>query len=479
MKEIGIRKVVGGQRSQLLWQFTGESLFNFIFSLLAAVGLAYLLLPIFNRLVERNITFIENSFILCTLAVLFISALLAGLYPAMALSSFKTVDILKGKRRITGKGVIPKNLLVMFQFSITIILIISSLVVFLQIRYVQKKPLGYNREHVVLMRRADKGVTRNFHAFKNTLLKNPKVIGITTSDHPPTDVGNRWGGREYITDEGVTVKRFPSYLLWIDYNYLDFYDTEIIKGRNFSAAYGTDEENAVILNETFVQNLNWNDPIGKKIQVWNKQEKVVIGVVKDFHFQSMHNEIAPILIFCRPDNYYIQIRIQSDHMPETLKFLRKAYESYRIRYPFEYNFLDESYDQMYNSDRKLAQMLVSFSGLAIFIACLGIFGLASYATETRIKEIGIRKVLGASGPGIFMHLSRGFTKWVVVANIFAWPIAYLAMNKWLQNFAYRIDMSVWIFILAGLVALVIALVTVSYQAIKAAMANPIESLRYE
>ena len=233
------------------------------------------------------------------------------------------------------------------------------------------------------------------------------------------------------------------------------------------------------MNETFARNLNWSNPVGKRIRIYNKEEKVVVGVVKDFHFQSLHKEIMPILIFCRPDNYYFHIRIRSDNIPETIGYVRKTYEGFRGKYPFEYFFLDDNFNQMYNSERKSGQMLVAFSGLAIFVACLGIFGLASFTAKRRTKEIGIRKVLGASVPRIIFLLSGGFTKWVVIANLISWPVAYYAMHKWLQSFAYRIDLGIGIFILSGSAALCIALLTVSFQTIKAAAANPVDSLRYE
>jgi len=481
MKEIGIRKVVGGQRYQLFLQFTGESLLFSTWSLFSAVGLVHLLLPGFNRFVERSIEFgavIESPFVLSMLAVLVGSGFLAGLYPAAVLSSFKPAHTLKGKTGVIGRRGSFRNLLVMLQFSITIALIISSFVMFMQIRYIQEKPLGYDREHVVIMRMTDPGIRKNFAAFKNTLLQNTKVNDITTSERPPTQISNIWGGGKFKTDNGVIVG-FPTNLLWIDFNFLDFYRMDLLKGRTFSKTYGTDPTNAVIVNETFVRKLNWSNPVGKKIQIWNKEEKMVVGVVKDFHFQSMHNEIKPILIFCRPNNNYIQIRIRSENIPETLGHIRKTFESFRTRYPFEYSFLDDNFNQMYNSERKLGQMLVSFSGLAVFIACLGIFGLASFTAERRTKEIGIRKVLGASVPIIIFLLSEGFLKWVIIANLISWPVAYYAMHKWLQRFAYRIDLGIGIFILSGVAALFIALLTVSFQTIKAATANPVDSLRYE
>jgi len=481
MKEIGIRKVVGSQRHQIFWQFTGESLLFSTLSFIFSVGLVYLLLPGFNRLIERSIGFsaiTERPFVFGIIAVLVVSGFLAGLYPATVLSSFKPAHTLKGKTGVIGRRGSFRNLLVMLQFSITIALIISSFVMFMQIRYIQEKPLGYDREHVVIMGMTDPGIKKNFAAFKNTLLQNTKVNDITTSERPPTQISNTWGGGKFKTDNGVIVG-FPTKLLWIDFNFLDFYRMDLLKGRTFSKTYGTDPVNAVIVNETFVRKLNWSNPVGKKIQVWNKEEKVVVGVVKDFHFQSMHNEIMPILIFCRPNNNYIQIRIRSENIPETLGYIRKTFESFRTRYPFEYSFLDDNFNQMYSSERKLGQMLVSFSGLAIFIACLGIFGLASFTAERRTKEIGIRKVLGASVPRIIFLLSEGFLKWVIIANLISWPVAYYVMHKWLQRFAYRIDLGIGIFILSGVAALCIALLTVSYQSIKAATANPVDSLRYE
>ncbi len=481
MKEIGIRKVVGSQRHQIFWQFTGESLLFSTLSFIFSVGLVYLLLHGFNQFIERSIGFstvTEGPFVLGIITVLVVSGFLAGLYPAAVLSSFKPAHTLKGKTGVIGRRGSFRNLLVMLQFSITIALIISSFVMFMQIRYIQKRPLGYDREHVVVMRMADPGIRKNFAAFKNTLLQNTKVNDITTSERPPTQISNTWGGGKFKTDNGVIVG-FPTKLLWIDFNFLGFYRMDLLKGRTFSKTYGTDPANAVIVNESFVRKLNWSNPVGKKIQVWNKEEKEVVGVVKDFHFQSMHNEIEPILIFCRPDNDYIQIRIRSENVPETLGYIRKTFESFRARYPFEYSFLDDNFNQMYSSERKLGQMLVSFSGLAIFIACLGIFGLASFTAERRTKEIGIRKVLGASVPRIIFLLSEGFLKWVIIANLISWPVAYYAMHKWLQRFAYRIDLGIGIFILSGIAALCIALLTVSFQTIKAATANPVDSLRYE
>jgi putative ABC transport system permease protein len=357
-------------------------------------------------------------------------------------------------------------------------LITASLVMFLQIRYILKKSLGYDREHVVVTRMTDPGIRRNFAAFKNRVLQSPNIIGVTTSDSLPTQVGNTWGGGKFSTDGGAEV-RLSTKLLWTDYDFLDFYRMEIVNGRRFAEHYGTDQTSSVIINEKFARDLNWANPAGKIIRIYNDEERTVVGVVKDFHFQSMHSEILPILIFCRPENHYIQIRMRAHAIPETIAYVRKTFEAFREGHPFDYSFLDENFTQMYDSERKSGQILASLSGLAIFLACLGIFGLASFTAERRTKEIGIRRVLGASAPRIICLLSGEFAKWIAYANLIAWPIAYYVMSKWLRSFAYRTDLRIEIFFFSGLVALCIALLTVSFHTVKAATAKPVDSLRYE
>jgi putative ABC transport system permease protein len=481
MKEIGIRKVVGGRQQQLFLQFIGESIFLSSLSLFAATGLVYVLLPGFNRFVERNIPFnslIEWPFFLGLLIVMFVGGILSGLYPAGLLSSLKPVSALKGKTDLTTKGGSLRKVSVIFQFGTTIILMVASFVILLQMRYVKEKCLGYNREHVVVIRMTDPGVQKNFSTFRNMIMQNPNVLGITTSNALPTDIISSTSAT--IETEDGAIEELSS-LSWVgaDFEFFALMQMEIIKGRSFSREFGTDENDAVIVNETFVRKANWTNPIGKKIRFWRNRERVVVGVVKDFHFQSLHQGMKPLFVLCQPDNSYFFARIQSENAPTTLKYVRDTYERFKIRYPFEYFFLDDNFNRMYASEQKLGQMLISFSGLAIFIACLGIFGLASYTAEKRTKEIGIRKVLGASITGIMFLLSIGLTKCIVFATLISWPIAYYVMSRWLQNFAYRIDMKIWIFILPGSIALLIGLLTVSYQTIKAATANPVDSLRHE
>jgi putative ABC transport system permease protein len=338
---------------------------------------------------------------------------------------------------------------------------------------------GFQREQIVVMNKEDQGIIEDFTVWKHEILKHPDILGVSATSALPTNISNH-GVRRTSRNEGGEPGEFYTHFVLVDQQFTDVFDIEILQGRNFSEAFGTDEDNAVIVNETFVKQAGWTDPIGQRVIGWSGG--MVVGVAKDFNFQSLHSEISPLFISYRPnhsDISKISIRIQSDNIPSTLGYVKKTYEHHSMKYPFEYSFLDDQFNQMYKREKTMGTLLVLSSGLSIFIACLGIFGITSYTVERRIKEIGIRKILGASVPGIIMQLSRGFTKWVVLANITAWPIAYYSMNKWLQNFAYRANLSVWIFILSGLTALTIALLTVTYKTIKAATANPVDSLRYE
>lgn len=270
------------------------------------------------------------------------------------------------------------------------------------------------------------------------------------------------------------------YITSIDYDFLNVFGIELIHGRNFSREFSTDAEKGLIINETVAKRMEWENPVGKKFPTYMLRNGEVIGVVKDFHFQTMHHHIAPLALILNPErSSCLCARIKMNDVPGTIAFIEKTYKKFSPSHPFEYYFLDESFNRMYNTEQRLGSIFGYFSFLAIFIACLGLFGLASFTVEQKTKEIGIRKVLGASVPGIFSLLSKGLTKWILLANIISWPLAYYFLNKWLQNFAYRVNLNVWIFILSGLVALAIALLTVSYQTIKAATANPVESLRYE
>jgi len=479
-KEISIRKVVGSKKRQIFWQFCCEFVFMSLIALMLALLLARIVLPWFNQFVGRQIDLgLKGNWLLFLglVAVLGFSGWLSAIYPALFLSSFQPVKVLKGKIDSKEKGGGLRNSLVVFQFSITIILIISSLVIFSQIRFIKNKNIGYNREQIVVSRLTDPGIRKNLPAYKTALLKDPGVMGVATSSELPTYIVSG-DADNFRSEEGEETE---IYFHWIevDYNFFDVFQIEVLQGRSFSEQYATDKEEAVIVNEAFVDSLGWKDPIGKRINLRGNEGSVVVGVVKDFHYQPFHLEIKPIIMSCNPENYYFYARIRPDNIPATLNFLKRVYDRFKLRYPFEYLFLDDEFNKLYKSDQKLGQMIVYFSGLAVFIACLGIFGLTANTVQKKTKEIGIRKILGASVPGIVTFLSKRLIKWVLFANMISWPLAYFVMHKWLENYAYRIDLSIWIFMLSGFAALAIALFTVSFQAVKAAAANPVDSLRYE
>jgi putative ABC transport system permease protein len=337
--------------------------------------------------------------------------------------------------------------------------------------------MGFNREHVVTLRTKDDVINTNIESIKSTLAQHPNVKSISTSNYLPIDIANR-SDATAINEAKQDVK-VSVYHASIDFNYLDTFDIKLLQGRNFSTKFSMDKEQSLILNETAVRHLGWKDPIGKRMH-FNRKDFVVIGVVKDFHYQPLHLPIEPMALHMEEEwHSELAVRIRPENIPQTIAFLKKTYEQYNPRHPFDFSFLDDSFNRIYQEEQKFGFMFRVFSFLAIFIACLGLYGLASFTVERRTKEIGIRKVLGASVSGIFMFLSRGLSKWVLLANIIAWPVAYYLMDRWLQNFAYRIGLSVWIFMLSGLAAFLIALLTVSYQSIKAATANPVDSLRYE
>jgi putative ABC transport system permease protein len=346
--------------------------------------------------------------------------------------------------------------------------------------------LGFNKEQVIVIPIRDEKLRQNPEPIKRELLKSPYVSGVAAAALLPGGPV----GQQTFRSSGSVVGPGPltMSMLWVDYDFIKTLEIEIIAGRSFSRDYPTDGTGAFILNEAAVKQLGWGSPaaaIGKPFEkdygpgTSKRAAGVVIGVVKDFHFKSLRSTIEPLVLHIWPWLNYALVKISPDHLPETLTFLERTYQTFDPKHPFEYSFLSDHFDRLYRTENQRGQILWAFSLLAIFVACLGLFGLVAFTTEQRTKEIGVRKVLGASTPGIVLLLSKDFLKLVVTANLIAWPVAYYTMNKWLQNFAYRIDMSVGIFALGGVLALLIALVTVSYQAMKAATANPVDALRYE
>jgi len=479
-REVGIRKVVGARRGQLARQFLGESILLCGFALLLAIGLAELFLPAFNRLVGKDLALQYGSdpFLLAAmLGLMVLVGLLAGSYPALVLSSFQPVHVLKSGAAGRSRGAWLRKGLVIFQFGISAILIVSTLIVQQQLRFVQAQRLGDHDDQIVVLQPKD-AVKKQYAAFKNALLQASPVLQVTKA---PLPGGSAFPFRLNGETEEMYLNAFP-----VDYDFLDMMGLELVDGRDFSRDLAMDAETALIVNEAAVKRFGWTSGIGQKLERYDLQSsgfkaQEVIGVVKDFHTSSMRSTISATLLFPTEEARFenILIKVDARRIPEALAAIRKQWEAFEPAYPFEYDFLDDKFAQYYQAEQRLGGIFAFFAFLTIFIACLGLFGLATYMAEQRTKEIGVRKVLGASVPGIVALLLKEFLILVVTAFVLSVPIAYFVMNQWLEDFAYRIDISWRIFLMAGLAALVVALLTVSYQAIRAALADPVKSLRYE
>jgi putative ABC transport system permease protein len=493
-KEVGLRKVVGAERKQLMRQFLGESLIFAFLSILLAVVLTAVFIPLLNNLTGREILMshmLAPGLLLLMLGVAVVCGLLAGSYPALVLSGFQPVSVLKGAFRPGGRGAIFRRILVAAQFSISILLVICTLILSRQLHYLQNKPLGFKKDQILVIRSNDRRFPSKMDAFREELLRNPRIKAVSGSAMLPSSIGRynnvTWEGA--AEDEQIELIHNS-----VDFDFLSTYEIELLEGRDFKREFASEERGVsrddnnsggIILNEEAVRRFGWDSAVGKRvIQVYGNQRInfTVVGVIKNFHFRSLRSAIVPMNLFLDPgDMGYISIKIQPQDVTATVKFIEAKWKEFAPQFPCEHFFLDTVFASQYQSESNLRSLFGYFSGLAIFIACLGLLGLAAFAAELRTKEIGIRKVLGASSPGIVALLSREFTWLVLAANLIAWPLAYIAMGKWLKNFAYRIEMTsvLWLFPLAGVLALVFAWVTVGYQAIRAAHANPIDSLRYE
>jgi len=483
-KEVGLRKVVGAQRSQLIRQFLGESIVTAVISLLIGIVLVFLMLPKFNQFVGRSLSFnLASNISLVFLLLLFAAfvGILSGIYPALFLSTFKPVRVLKGKLDIGKKGFSFRTVLVVFQFTISIVLIICVSVVSGQLSYMQTRNLGFDKEHVVVLP-SSPAIVRNLDSFKSRLLLNASILNISAAKRVPSGRLLDSSGASVLSGETSQPITFRIANLLVDHDYIPTFKMEMAAGRNFSREITTDSRKAFILNETAIRKIGWKTPeeaIDKGFKYGGRTGQI-IGVVKDFHFESLHQEISPIVLFISSARLsQISIRINSINIPQTMAFLQDIWSEMRPEYPFSYYFIDENFDQLYKSEENLSRTFSYFAFLSIFIGCLGLFGLASYTAERRTKEIAVRKVLGASSGGLVVLLSKEFSKWILVANVIAWPIGYLVMSRWLQDFAYRSGIPFGSFVLAGGLAWAIAFFTVSFQTIKASIADPVSSLKYE
>ncbi|PSR55343.1 macrolide export ATP-binding/permease MacB [Adhaeribacter arboris] len=485
-KEIGVRKVMGASQGKLMVQFLSESLLFVFIAVLLAVVLTNAALPLMNKLTGKELYFNpENGWLAAgvVLGLALLVGLVAGSYPALYLSSFQPVKVLKGKIVPLNRSVSLRKALVVLQFAISVVLVVSTAVVYKQLSYLQDKTLGLNKDYIVTLPYVP-SLSARYQAFRNELLANNTVTQVARSIEAPSErLLNSWGEMG-IASGGTYKEASVSFeFLGIDPSFVPTYKIKILAGRNFSEAYPTDSTKAFLLNESGVKALGFKSPqqaLGSTIDYGDRQAKVV-GVLSDFHFESMHQKIKPLLFMipASSDFRYLSVKLAGADLKSGMAQLEKTWKQFLPDYPFEYAFLDQKFGRLYAAEQRQGLLFTLFAGMAILIACLGLFGLATFATEQRTKEIGIRKVLGASIGSIVALLSKDFLKLVLLANLLAWPIAWYGMHRWLQDFAYRTPLSWSTFGLATLLAVVIAVLTVSFQAIKAAIANPVEALRNE
>ncbi len=486
-KEVGVRKVLGSNRSSLIAQFLTESVLTSFIALLLALIIAELMLPYFNQLSGKEITlrlFSTSWMLPALLFTTLIVGLLAGLYPAFFLSAFEPIKVLKGKLASGFKAGWLSNSLLVFQFTAAIILIVGTLVIYSQLNYIRNKKLGYNREQVLVLKNIYALGTHS-QTFKNEVQSLQGVVSITMARSLPTSPD--FNSNAFSKDASFNAAQSLVLQEWrVDANYIPTMGMEIKEGRNFSPQMPTDSA-AVIINETAANMLGSGNPLNKKLYQPGSQSNSIetlniIGIVKDFNSGSLRNKIGPVIFTLEDNRNNMAIRIKTTNISSLIAQIENLYHSMdnnMAGQPFIYSFMDDDFNRLYSSEQRTGKIFVSFTFFAILIACLGLFGLVTYAAEQRTKEIGIRKVLGASLSNIVSMLSKDFLRLVTIAMIIAFPIAWWGMNRWLQDFAYRTNISWWVFASAGVVALLIALITVSFQAIKAAMANPVKSLRTE
>lgn len=479
-KEVGIRKTVGACRTHLMRQFFGESFLVTLIAAASGMGLVLLCLPLFNDLTGKAYNWAvlgHQSVLLGILCVVLLTFFLAGSYPALVLSRFQVVKVLRGRLRTGMRGIFLRKALVVLQFSLSILLILGTLMIFRQVHFLRSYDVGFDRDNIVYFGIGNR-FRRNVETIKTELLASPNILNVTLTDIAPY----RWQSNAGVGDvhwEGKTSQQVKMVMTSVDYDYLETFKLQMAEGRFFSKNFATDASDAYVVNQAAVRAMEMKDPIGKELKVWD-QSKRIIGVVADYHFESLHNPIIPMAMRIDPAwHNQACVRIASRNVPETMAFLETQWKKIYPEYPFEYRFLDEAIQDQYRSELATGRIVSVFTVLALFISCLGILGLSSYTTEQRTKEIGIRKVLGASISSIITNISREFVGLVLIANVLVWPLAYYFLNQWLKNYAYRASIGWWTFFLTGSAVMGASLLTVSWQIIRAATANPVDSLRYE
>ncbi len=477
-KEVGLRKAVGARRMQIAWQFFLESV---LFTLIA-LGISLLLIQIlegvFHDLTGKTLAFsdIRPGFILGIFLITVFAGLASGVYPALVMSSFKPVQALRNHFGRTGKKASFRKTLVVIQVSLSIILLIGMGGIEKQLRYIRTRNLGFDKQGVLYMRMNGE-LQKNYEAFRNELLQNPSVSAVARTFQSPGEMtaifrGIRWEGME--AGDSVAFGFIP-----VDYDTLDLLDMKIVQGRNFSREFPADGSN-YILNEKAVKAMGLEDPIGKPFSLGEDSTGTIVGVVKDFHSMPLNYSIEPVVILINPKYFrLVLVKVRSDDRRKAINSIKEAWKKFSIGFPFEYHFLDELFELDYGPEILAGKLFRYLALIAIFISCLGLLGLSAFVAEQKTKEIGIRKTLGASISGVVLLLTKQFFLWILLANIIAWPVAYVAMRNWLNNYSFRTNLGISLFLLAAAATLVITMLTVSFQAVKAALANPAKSLRYE
>ena len=473
-KEIGVRKVVGADQRSLFYQFMGETLLITFISLTAALALMKLFLPTLSRLAGKSIMldFSDPRLIIGIVLIFLFAGFAAGIFPAIFLSSFSPISVLRGKNLRNPKDSPLRKVLIVFQFSVSIFLIIGTITVFRQLHYMKTTDLGFEQDQILNIHLKGELLSTKKNLFKDRLLINPNVLQVSFSSQEPGVITNTntWDVRGQ--DKAMSV-------INTDPEYLNMMGMELVSGRNLSWEMFSDRTNKYVINEEAVKFLGFESPVGEMVQA-NFGRSEIIGVVKDYHFNSLHKKIGPLAI-CWYERWadIAHIKISGKNIDEIVGSVQTLWSEMCPDFPFLYSFLDEDFARDYAQDNRLGTILRYFVGLAIFLSCLGLLGLSAFLAEQKTKEIGIRKILGSSSLGIMLLFSKDFSRWVLVSNLFAWPVAYLVSNHWLQNFHYRTSINIWTFLISAVLALIIALITVSYQTNKEAWANPADALRYE
>ncbi|HEV8505819.1 MAG TPA: ABC transporter permease [Chitinophagaceae bacterium] len=481
-REIGVRKVVGAGKRQLIGQFIGESLFVSFIAICFSLAIVILLLPSFNTLTEKHLSidFTEPSFLLILLGLTVVTGVISGSYPALFMSSLKPIIVLKGLLKFRPGATYFRKALVVFQFSLSIILILGMIVIYRQIDFIHNKNLGFAKEDLLYIP-LEGELQKTYPTFKEQLLKQPGIKYVTSAQSNPLEVGSstagvRWPGKD--TTKLILFSSNP-----ITYDYIKTMGIQMVAGRDFSNEYGLDTMNYLV-NEAAAKKIGYKDPIGKELTMWG-DKGMIVGVMKDYHHNSLHVPIEPLILRLHKMSWggtywgNVIVRTEKGKTKQAIASIEKLYKQFNPGFPFKYYFTDDEIANRYKAEYTVSKLSRYFAFLAIFISCLGLFGLVTFTAEQKTKEIGIRKVLGASVTGIVGMLSKDFLTLVLIAAVIAFPVAWWAMHRWLNDFAYRVNIGWWVFVVAGILAMLIALLTISFQSIKAAIANPVKSLRTE